>query len=72
MSSTPIENRIKIIKIDYKNGGSVGSLYRKISDIFGHCNRPSATVIKSLVYTFEFTCSVKNIIPRRVRPDCSA
>ena len=40
-----IENRIKIIQIHHKNGGSVKTAYHKIWDIFGRYNRPSEIAI---------------------------
>ncbi|CAK1588653.1 unnamed protein product [Parnassius mnemosyne] len=69
MNSISLENRIKIIKIHYENGGSVKVTFRKIRDIFGQHNRPSETAIKNLVAKFESTGSVQNVpTPTRVRP----
>ncbi|CAK1596386.1 unnamed protein product [Parnassius mnemosyne] len=69
MNSILLENRIKIIKIHYENGGSVKVTFRKIPDIFGQHNRTSETAIKNLVAKFESTGSVQNApTPTRVRP----
>ena len=48
MFSISIEKRIKIIKIYYENGGSVKTIHRKISNVFGRYNRLSETAIENV------------------------
>ena len=52
------QQRVEIIKIDYRNSGSVVSTLRALRPIYGRNKRPSSSTIERLVDKFEFTGTV--------------
>ena len=55
------QQRVKIIKIHYRNSVSVASTLRALCPIYGRNNRPSRSRIERLVEKFESTDTVQNV-----------
>ena len=69
MDRLTITQRLKIIKIYYKNGDSVTATYRVLRGVYGLHNRPTTQTIGKIVKKFEETRGmVKNI--ERFRSFC--
>ena len=62
------QQRVEIIKIDYRNSESMASTLRALRPIYGRNNRPGRSTIQSLVAKFESTGTVQNVpVPVRQR-----
>ena len=64
MNGYSIRQYVRIIKLFYQNGCSVGATYRALRPFYGRHNRPTGGTIRNVVDEFESTGSVND------RPTC--
>ena len=61
MERNTSQQRVKVIKIYYRNSESVASTLKALLPIYGRRNRPTRSTIERLVEKFESTGTVQNV-----------